>query len=1003
MTQPPSLREATGSADARLAELLDELTARFQEDQPLDLDAYVRDHPEHAERLSQLLPALRMLADLSRSRDPSLLAGAASDPATALSLGELGDFRLVREAGRGGMGVVYEAEQISLRRRVALKVLSFAGALDSRQLRRFQNEAQAAAHLHHTHIVPVHYVGCERGVHFYAMQYVEGQSLAAVIAERRQLATGQASQDAPPASPLSLATVDPAAGQVISASAETATVRGEMSTARSAGDAAWFRTVAEMGVQAAEALDHAHQQGIVHRDIKPGNLMVDGRGHLWVTDFGLAQVQNDPRITMTGDLVGTLRYMSPEQALAKRVVVDHRTDVYSLGATLYELLTLEPAFPGADRQELLRQIAFEEPRPPRRLNKAIPKELETIVLKALEKNPADRYPTARELADDLRRFLEDRPIKAKPPSLAIHVSKWARRHRELVTASVALLLLAVLGLAASTILLAHANNQTDQQRRLAEDNLAKANQAAAKAEAINRFLVEDLLGQVSAENLQPDHKMTVEELLSQADKKIDQAFSSQREVEAAVRETLGRAYYSLTLAGKAEPHLRRAVDLYRATVGPEHEDTLRARLELADMLGCLLQKNKDAEALARPNLEVCQRVLGPEHRLTLKHQRLLTRFLVAQGKVAEVESLADQAVKTHLRVLGACHPDTIYMMLVASPDPSRSHRLAEAEVMARWAAEVGSRIDGLEVWQTTGAKHVLSLILQEQGRLTEAEPFMRQVVETRRRALGPANGHTAHATYHLARLLYRQSRPAEAEPLYREALKFYRLPGNNRRREAPAVLQELAWVLKELGKPVEADSLADEARQAVRDLKPADQARVGRAPSFPADKGRVPPEKCAAEFHQARQQFYGLLRETCPATAEEYRQLAWFMATAFDTELRDPQQAVELARKALEMDPIRQKCTYTLGVALYQAGEMNAALEALQKPSYTDAAKFFFLAMAQWRLGDTERARKSYDRAIEWMDKNGPRDEELPHFRAEAATLLGIHDGSAVRPDDSSR
>jgi serine/threonine protein kinase len=145
--------------------------------------------------------------------------------------------------------------------------------------------------------------------------------------------------------------------------------------------------------------------GVLHRDIKPANLIVDAAGRLWVTDFGLAQVQSDPRLTMTGDLVGTLRYMSPEQALAKRVVVDHRTDVYSLGATLYEVLTLQPAYSGNDRQELLRQIAFEEPKPPRRLNRAIPAELETIVLKALEKNPAERYATAQELADDLQRYL----------------------------------------------------------------------------------------------------------------------------------------------------------------------------------------------------------------------------------------------------------------------------------------------------------------------------------------------------------------------------------------------------------------------------------------------------------------------------------------------------------------------------------------------------------------------------------------------------------------------
>jgi serine/threonine protein kinase len=182
-------------------------------------------------------------------------------------------------------------------------------------------------------------------------------------------------------------------------------------------DRTYFRRVAELGIQAARALDHAHALGIVHRDVKPANLLVDGSGKLWVTDFGLAHIQSDARLTMTGDLVGTLRYMSPEQALAKRIVVDHRTDVYSLGATLYELLTLEPAFSGSDRQELLRQIAFEEPKAPRRINKAIPAELETIVQKAMEKNPADRYATAKELADDLRRFLVDEPIRARPANM----------------------------------------------------------------------------------------------------------------------------------------------------------------------------------------------------------------------------------------------------------------------------------------------------------------------------------------------------------------------------------------------------------------------------------------------------------------------------------------------------------------------------------------------------------------------------------------------------------
>jgi tetratricopeptide (TPR) repeat protein len=201
--------------------------------------------------------------------------------------------------------------------------------------------------------------------------------------------------------------------------------------------------VARLGVQAAEALEHAHQLGVVHRDVKPANLLVDGRGNLWVTDFGLAHCQNQGGLTMSGDLVGTLRYMSPEQALAQRVMIDHRTDIYSLGMTLYELLTLEPAFAGRDRHELLRQIAFEEPRSPRRLNPALPAELETIVLKAVEKNPTERYATAQDLADDLRRYLEDKPIRARRPTLWHKSKKWARRNRAVVWTAGACLLLAL--------------------------------------------------------------------------------------------------------------------------------------------------------------------------------------------------------------------------------------------------------------------------------------------------------------------------------------------------------------------------------------------------------------------------------------------------------------------------------------------------------------------------------------------------------------------------------
>ncbi len=455
----PSARtgEAPSFADQGLGVLIEELTAKLQAGEPLDAGAYVRAHPEHADALEELLPALRLLAGLGRSavvgEAPSLPLGPDFDPEQA----QLGDFRLLREVGRGGMGVVYEAEQLSLSRRVALKVLPFAAALDAKHLQRFRTEAQAAACLHHPHIVPVHGVGCERGVHFYAMQFIDGQTLAAVIHELRS---------GPRPSGSGMGAAPPSDGR------GPDTAAALLSTQKSIRTPAHCRAAAQLGIQATEALAYAHGQGIIHRDIKPANLLLDGRGQVWIADFGLAKLQGQEGLTMTGDVVGTLRYMSPEQALARHAQVDERTDLYSLGATLYELLTLEPAFAGRDREELLRQIAQEEPQPPRRANPAVPPELETIVLKALAKEPAERYATAQELADDLRRFLEDKPIRAKRPTLRQRAAKWARRHRPIVlTAGIS----AVLALVATVAVLAISYAQINRAKGKLERTLYSRN------------------------------------------------------------------------------------------------------------------------------------------------------------------------------------------------------------------------------------------------------------------------------------------------------------------------------------------------------------------------------------------------------------------------------------------------------------------------------------------------------------------------------------------------
>jgi serine/threonine protein kinase/WD40 repeat protein/tetratricopeptide (TPR) repeat protein len=517
--------DQTSNSQRNPVELLaEEFVERQRRGEYPSITEYTTRHPELAQAIRELFPALAMIEQLKPAvsgRDLSDGLGVASArPANHAgeSLGSLGEYRLIREIARGGMGVVYEALQESLGRHVALKVLPRHRWLAPSQIERFQLEARSAARLHHGHIVSVYGVGEHDGVHYYAMQFIHGHGLDKILEDLRRLrglsagsAAPSSRADRPPATSeltgsqtLALSLLRGAFGhsdtlaerdrraEAAAGSSPTHVAigpdaerlrgspvhRAERDDDHKAGPASrgnthcrhhaardleagparggestiepdptgatsslslvdnaqFYRSAARIGLQVADALAYAHAQGVLHRDIKPSNLLLDAVGNVWVTDFGLAKLEGSEGPTRTGDIVGTVRYMAPERFDRWS---DRRSDVYSLGATLYELLTLRPLFSGVEQAELIERVLHAAPERPRRLDPGIPRDLETIVTKAIAKEPGDRYPTAAALGEDLKRFLEDRPVLARRSTPVERSWRWCRRNPLLAGASIA--------------------------------------------------------------------------------------------------------------------------------------------------------------------------------------------------------------------------------------------------------------------------------------------------------------------------------------------------------------------------------------------------------------------------------------------------------------------------------------------------------------------------------------------------------------------------------------
>jgi serine/threonine protein kinase/tetratricopeptide (TPR) repeat protein len=976
------------SGDRNPVEILaEDFLARKRRGEKPSIAEYVARYPDLAAEIDELFPVLLQMEDVRLGN---------TDPPPS-PIDRLGDYRILRQVGRGGMGIVYEAEQESLARRVALKVLKDV-ASSPQQIRRFECEARSAAKLHHTNIVPVFGVGQEAGVHYFVMQFIPGQPLDEVLKEVRRLRQNESANhtstarsverdrapDEPPAArdvalTLIAGTVTPGphaeseAGIRAFELAVSLPCSGDLSATQapraershfsySGGDShvlsastdltgsgrLYAQAVVRIGVQVADALEYAAEQGIIHRDIKPSNILVDIHGTAWVTDFGLAKVIGQESLTATGDLVGTLRYMAPERF---RGHSDRRGDVYAVGLSLYEMLALKPAFDESDRLQLIRRITDDGP--PRLCKEilSVPRDLATIIHKATSREPVDRYATAGELAADLRRFLDDRPIVARRPSLMDRALKLSRRYRSAVIVGAIGTILALAILAGSLGWIARDRSarfeltEREVNRALLEaadfERRAKWPEALESVKRAEGFLAvgagEQLRNRVRDRRKDVDMVLLLNEIrqpqprakkLGSApsfdfeahyaaafgDYGIDVIALHLREAGAKIRASSIARELTAALDHWADVHTRtvpagdtswkRLIAVARAADPDPWRDRLRSALEQGDRLTPnKLAEEAPVDELPMATLELLLPQLDKKHQLPVlrKAQRKLPddhwiNFKLAYGLDYEPPPLQnqDEAIRFYTAAI-ACRP------------------------------------------RHAPAHYYLAHVLSQRGRVDEAIAALQSAIELDPDYTWPsallcqihlAQGQVEQAMAESRRLLERNSRDADAHVA-------------------------LAQILLKCGKGSEA---VQEHETAIG-LRPAD----------------------------------AMLRNN----------LAWLLVTCVDQRVRNAGRAVELAKSAVRIDQKNAAAWNTLGVALYRAGDWPGAITALERSvailgctSFDD----FFLAMAHEKLGQYEQAKIEYDRAIRWMKQFKPNDHELGQFRAEAAELLGLKEPSQPVP-----
>jgi eukaryotic-like serine/threonine-protein kinase len=721
-------------------------------------------HPELVGRLRDKIAKHKALLALMQMGDQTVSAHREAETLSRTPPG----YESLGEIGRGGMGVVFKARDVSLGRTVAIKTIAEGQFATQDQRDRFRAEALAVARLRHPNIISIYAIGEHEKHPYLSLEFAEGGSLAERLAEK-------------PMSP---------------------------------------REAAILVETLARAVESAHCAGVVHRDLKPSNVLLTADGVLKISDFGLAKLLDfDSVRTVSGQIIGSPSYMAPEQAEGRVKQVGPSADIYALGAILYQMLTGRPPFLGETQLETLALVKSAEPVAPRQLRLEIPRDLETICLKCLEKVPARRYASAGALSADLARYLEGRPVEARRASAPERCARWCKRNPWIATSAAVLMLGTVISisqaaratLAERAALRAKASAIADQKR---------AENEAANARAVRDFLNIDVLAQASAENQhlpdgKPNPNLTVRGALDQAAATIGERFKGQPLVEASIRLTIGETYEQLGLLKEAGPQLRSAYELRRRELGDEAPETLTAlcsvgRLLLAD------DKIGEAEAPLRQAARGLERIQGLDHFDTLCANIALAQVLHGQEKYVEAEQLLADVLDRFRRSGNDTLPEAIGALNDLAVTYLDQKKFNEAEKMLNGVVETLKRKRGAEHPHTLRALSNLTGLYFSQGQHNVAIARLNDVVALQRSVLGKLHPDTLGSMIKLGQFYLFTDRLAEAERILEDAKVGCRSVLDSNHTLMDAVLVFLSVIYSRTNKYEELGPVLTEARDITR-------------------------------------------------------------------------------------------------------------------------------------------------------------------------------------------